>query len=452
MTAKREDFWALALGLAAVASKPLRARRRFAAPPARDLQPGISVVIPSREGRHLLEAMLGGVEADLAASGLDGEIIVVDNGSRDGTTEFLRQSHPRVRVEEHAEPLAFARAANRGASLARYRRLCLLNNDMEVSPGFFAALDRAFAEDPALFCASAQIFFPAGARREETGKTALRRAEFLTPDDYPVFCDEPLEGEDSSPVLYGSGGCSLYDLEKFHALGGFDEFYQPAYVEDLDLGYRAWLRGWPSVYVARARVLHRHRATSSRYYSDADLARLLEINFARFLLRAVQSPAVFRRYYPHTLARLRRCRPGDLPLLTVARLVFAAAQREPVVGHLSEPEILALTGGGVRVFPGRGATRERRVLVSAGSCRTIMSAGSRRPCDSQLTELASGAAIHYLAYCRPRSLPEPGLLDLARAVILVDGPAGEVAYRAAQKEAQRRYSIEESVVIEKGGE
>lgn len=86
--------------------------------------------------------MLGGVEADLAASGLDGEIIVVDNGSRDGTTEFLRQSHPRVRVEEHAEALSFARAANCGASLARYRRLCLLNNDMEVSPGFFATRPR----------------------------------------------------------------------------------------------------------------------------------------------------------------------------------------------------------------------------------------------------------------------------------------------------------------------
>jgi GT2 family glycosyltransferase len=443
LTAKREDLWALALGLAAVACKPLRARRSFAAPPDRNLQPGVSVVIPSREGRHLLEAMLGGVEVELARSGLEGEIIVVDNGSSDGTAEFLRRSHPRVRFDEHREALSFARAANCGASLARCWRLCLLNNDMEVSPGFFAALDRSFAEDPALFCASAQIFFPPGARREETGKTALRRAEFLTSDDYAVFCDEPLEGEDSSPVLYGSGGCSLYELEKFRALGGFDEFYEPAYVEDLDLGYRAWLRGWPSVYAAGARVLHRHRATSSRFYTAGDLSRLLEINYARFPLRAVQSPAVFRSYYPHALARLRRFAPDQLPLLAKPRQVFAAAQGEPVAGHLSEPEVLALTGGGVRVFPGRGAARGHRVLVSAGS---------RRPPDSQLAQLGSGAAIYYLAYCRPRSLPEPRLLDLSRSVILVDGPAGDVAYRAAQKEAHRRYSIEQSVVIEKGGE
>ena len=88
-------------------------------------------------------------------------------------------------------------------------------------------------------------------------------------------------------MLYGSGGCSLYDAAKLRALGNVDEVYEPAYVEDLDLGYRAWQRGWPSVYVAGAVVEHRHRATTSRYYTEAQLARILEINYLRFVARAV---------------------------------------------------------------------------------------------------------------------------------------------------------------------
>ena len=52
--------------------------------------------------------------------------------------------------------------------------------------------------------------------------------------DFPLRCDEPFEGEDQTYVLYGSGGCTLYDARKLQALGGFCEVYEPAYVEDLD--------------------------------------------------------------------------------------------------------------------------------------------------------------------------------------------------------------------------
>ena len=62
-------------------------------------------------------------------------------------------------------------------------------------------------------------------------------------------------------------------LPNSRALGNVDEIYEPAYVEDLDLGYRAWQRGWPSVYVAGAVVEHRHRATTSRYYTEAAVGR-----------------------------------------------------------------------------------------------------------------------------------------------------------------------------------
>ena len=119
---------------------------------------------------------------------------------------------------------------------------------MLLGEGFFAPLVDAFEKVPDLFCATAQIFFPEGERRQETGKAVMPPpARNL---DFPVRCDVPAEGEDLSWVLYGSGGCSLYDAGKLRALGGFDEIFRPAYVEDLDLGFRGWQRGWPSVFVA----------------------------------------------------------------------------------------------------------------------------------------------------------------------------------------------------------
>ena len=180
------------------------------------MEPGISVVIPSRNGKELLAAQLPGILRDLPAAA---EVLVVDNGSDDGTAAWLQASFPQVRIEVSRQPLSFARAANHGLAAARYARLCLLNNDMLIDPGFFRALDHAFTRVPGLFCATAQIRFPPGARREETGKAVMAQDH---PDDFPLRCDEPLAGEDLTWVLYGSGGCSLYDAARLRALGGVD--------------------------------------------------------------------------------------------------------------------------------------------------------------------------------------------------------------------------------------
>ncbi|MFY9727493.1 MAG: glycosyltransferase [Bryobacteraceae bacterium] len=324
--------------------------------------PGISVVIPSRNGKELLEAQLDGVAADLA--GVPGEIVVIDNGSSDGTGEWLCSQWPQVVSEVSPEPLSFSSAVNRGIGRARFSHVCLLNNDMRIESGFFAALLVAFQTVPDLFCATAQIRFPPGARREETGKAVMAQA---APEDFPIRCDEPLAGEDGTWVLYGSGGCSAYDAAKLRALGGVDEAYGPAYVEDLDLGYRAWLRGWPSVYVAGAMAEHRHRATTSRYYTEAQLATMLETNYLKFLARAVASPGVFRRLWRQALDRLRMRAASD----PAARAALESAARIALAGgpaHASasrEESLLALTDGSIACFPGRKASGKSPALVTA---------------------------------------------------------------------------------------
>ena len=175
--------------------------------------------------------------------------------------------------------------------------------------------------------------------------------------EFPVRCDIPLEGEDHSYVLYGSGGCSLYDAAKLEALGGFDEVYQPAYVEDLDLGVRAWVRGWPSVYCAGARVLHEHRATTSRYFSAEDLDRALEINYVQFLARAVGDPETFSRLWQHNVLRLKA--------LEKEAGLSAAAHQIAVPVPTGDMRFLDLVNGEVAVFPGRAASGKPVVLVAS---------------------------------------------------------------------------------------
>ena len=344
----------------------LRGHDRTTAPlPAQPAEPGISVIIPSRNGKHLLAAQLPAILADLPAAG---EVLVVDNGSDDNTALWLQTAYPQVRIEVSGAPLSFARAANRGLAAARYSHVCLLNNDMLIDPGFFQALERAFDRAPRLFCATAQIRFPSGVRREETGKAVMARSD---PGDFPLRCDEPLPGEDLTWVLYGSGGCSLYDAALLRDLGGLDTIYEPAYVEDLDLGFRAWQRGWPSVYVAGAGVEHRHRATTSRYYTPQQLDAILEVNYLKFLARAVSSPRVFRRLWTEALERLRM-RAGHDPaalnaLQNAAMIALAGGPAAPT--ELSEELIFGLTNGTVFVFPGHAPLGRPRVLVASTTAR-----------------------------------------------------------------------------------
>jgi len=326
---------------------------------------GVSVVIPSRNGKDLLERVLPEVVRQVSEG--EGEVIVVDNGSSDGSDEFLRAAYPQVVIHQ-CDPLSFASAVNAGIRLARYSHVCLLNNDMLIEPGFLAALAGAFEKVPDLFSATAQIFFPEGQRREETGKAVMPRAADRKPDDFPVRCDLPFPGEDLSYVLYGSGGCSLYDARKLSALGGMDEVYQPAYVEDLDLGFRAWRQGWPSVFVAGARVEHRHRATTSRYFSPEYLDQVLELNYLRFLVRSIAEPALFRRLWNEAIARLNllaaRQKPNPAAAAVLAIAWRALVWRTPAPrAQIPESEILALTSGDVVVTPGRPASSRPRLMI-----------------------------------------------------------------------------------------
>ena len=376
------------------------------------LPAGLSVVIPTRNGLDLLQRLWPTLLLPPGAA----EIILVDNGSTDGTATAF----PNAQVIFSKEPLSFAAAVNRGIAAARYSHVCLLNNDMVLEPGFFSALRRAFDQVPNLFGATAQIFFPADKRREETGK-AMYFPEAV--DHLPLRCVDPLEGEDLTWVLYGSGGCTLYDTGKLRALGGFNETFTPAYVEDLDVGYRGWLQGWPSVFVAGAKVEHRHRSTTAKVFTPFELACAVERNYLRFVLTATGEhfPSLWHgalRQLNHQAARQEPVKSAELVLGEAWRM--ALTKRTQQATQVEEREILALNSGTVAVFPGLVQDETKpTVIVATPYLPFPLSHGGAVRMFNLMREAAKTNRQVLLAFVEELAPPPAELLAICAEVVLV---------------------------------
>lgn len=259
-----------------------------------------SIVIPSWNGRELLERCLPSVVEAVRSDGEDHEIIVVDNHSTDGSVPFIRANFPQVKVLELDRNRGFAGGCNAGAKASQNEIVVFLNNDMIVERDFLRPLLDGF-EDEAVFAVSSQIhFWDAEKRREETGQTR----GFLKLGFLQVVHDEPAGAARTRPVLYAGGGSSAFDKAKFLALGGFDELYQPFYWEDTDISYRAWKRGWKVLYEPRSVVHHKHRGTIGKIYDESFTHQAINKNHLLFMWRNFTDPSLLLLHPFALLGRL----------------------------------------------------------------------------------------------------------------------------------------------------
>jgi len=236
-----------------------------------------SVVIPNWNGRDLLEKYLPSVIAALSDSPQN-EIIVVDNGSEDDSARFVRDHFPQVRVLALEHNLGFGGGSNAGFQAARNDIVVLLNSDMRVERNFLRPLLDGF-DDPKTFAVSCQIYFSDPDKpREESGLTegwwsqgSLRVRHRIEPEIRQLY-----------PCFYGGGGSCAFDRKKFLELGGFDDLLKPFYLEDTDLGYLAWKRGWKVLYQPASVVYHEHRGTIGKRFSETYIQSVLKKNFLLF--------------------------------------------------------------------------------------------------------------------------------------------------------------------------
>jgi GT2 family glycosyltransferase len=215
-----------------------------------------TVVIPTWNGRHLLEDCLTALRAQTLQPA---EIIVVDDGSTDDTAQHLAGRHPYVRVIKHDGNRGFAAAVNSGIRAATGSLIVLLNNDATPEPGWLRELTHAAAETPErVAMLTSKILRADDGRIDTTG-------DFLTVHGVPWSrgAGESDAGQyDNATDVFGAcAGATAYRRELFSDVGLFDEGYF-AYYEDVDLSARARRRGWEARYVPSAVVHHRVHATS----------------------------------------------------------------------------------------------------------------------------------------------------------------------------------------------
>ncbi len=245
-----------------------------------------TVVIPNWNGRDLLAKYLPSIVEALAANPRN-EILVVDNASTDGSTEFLRTQFPHVRVLALDRNYGFGGGSNRGFAAAANDIVVLLNSDMRVAPDFLQPLLDGFTS-PDVFAVSCQIFFSDPQKpREETGLTecwwhrGMLRARHRA--------DEKVQS--LWPCFYGGGGSCAFDRRKFLELGGFDELLRPFYMEDSDVGLMAWRRGWRILYQPHSHVWHEHRGTIGKKFSRAYIDGVIGKNAILYAWKNAHSPA-----------------------------------------------------------------------------------------------------------------------------------------------------------------
>ncbi|MGE3818544.1 MAG: glycosyltransferase family 2 protein [Isosphaeraceae bacterium] len=216
------------------------------------IRPTCSVVIPSYNGRALLESCLASVDRHRPRS-VPIEVIVSDDGSTDGTPSWLAQRHPWVRLVQSPNNGGFCAAANAGIAAATGEFIQLLNNDTEVTPGWVEAGLRPF-EDPTVGSVAPLVLV-----RSDPGRVDSAG------DDYAFFGWPSKRGHGepaaswlarpSQRVFGASGSSAFYRASALRRVGGFDPAFG-SYYEDVDLAFRLRWAGYTCVFTPASRILH----------------------------------------------------------------------------------------------------------------------------------------------------------------------------------------------------
>ncbi len=220
-----------------------------------------TVIIPNYNGLHFLKPCLKALDSQ---TDKDFEVCVVDNGSDDGSTEFLEKEYPSVRMIAFSENTGFCKAVNAGVKASETPYVILLNNDTVPDKDFVRELIKGLDDNADVFsCASCMltkqdetILDGAGDLYSALG-WAFARGKDKKAADY----------EKQADIFSACAGAAIYRTEVFKSLGMLDEQHF-AYLEDMDLGWRARLHGWRSIYIPSAKVVHLGSGTTGSRHND----------------------------------------------------------------------------------------------------------------------------------------------------------------------------------------
>lgn len=224
--------------------------------------PSVSVIVINFNGRQHLDACF----RSLVQQNYGGpvEIIMVDNGSKDDSLDFMRANYPQVKLILNSRNTGFAPAVNLAAAEATGDYLAMINNDAYAAPDWLSELVRVAEarKGEGVACVATRVLDWHGKTIDFT-MGVMNFHGFGAQQFFQVPADRIAVGEE--PILFANGGAMLVDRRVFHEIGGFDEDYF-AYFEDVDLGWRLWVCGYKVVLNPKAVAYHRHHSTASTMF------------------------------------------------------------------------------------------------------------------------------------------------------------------------------------------
>lgn len=303
----------------------------------------VAVVIPSYNGRELLARNLPGVVAAARRAGAD--VTVADDCSDDGTSRWLQESHPEVKALPSSSRLGFARNCNRAFAASDADVIVLLNSDVEVEADFIAPLVGHFGSREDLFAVAPSVISEGQGGLDEAVNFFTFRQGLLDAA-FPCLAGAPAPSH-PTPIGFGVGAAVALHRGKLLQLSGFDTVYAPYYCEDADLGYRAWRRGWATLYEPRGRVRHQYQGTIGATSSRAQVRSTLFRNKLILTWRNLRDRDLWVRHLlwiprlPVSHLRHRRWPELRGTLAAYAQAPRILGGRSTTTGGLKDREILS---------------------------------------------------------------------------------------------------------------
>ena len=250
----------------------------------------------------------------------DWEILVVDNGSTDGSAEYVRDHYPHVRLVCNEKNLGFAAGSNRGLRAATGDVLVLLNQDTAVRPGWLQALVDALAENPGCGVVGAKALYPDG-RIQHAGGFVTSRGEA---SHHGYREQDSGQFDEQREVDFVTGAALAISRAALERIGELDEGFQKAYYEDVDWCYRAREVGYRILCVPKAILVHKERSAGAADSHDGMYR--YHRNRLRFVLKHWPAEALREEFLPLEQAWLEGLAAGG------ERLV--AAMHHAYLDHL----------------------------------------------------------------------------------------------------------------------
>lgn len=232
----------------------------------------LSIIYINYNTRGLLKQSLKHLY--LMKPALDFEIIVVDNGSKDGSAKMVHDFFPRVKLIEPGKNLGYSRGANAGFSAASGNYIAIFNPDIFISPGSLEAMVNYLDANPESALVGPKLTNPDGSLQHSCYRypkfyTPLLRRSFLGSTffgkkELARYMMSDYDHEEVRGVNWLLGGAIMGRADVLKKIGFFDERFF-LYFEDTDLGRRLNGAGYKVVYLPSAKMVHLHRRESADY-------------------------------------------------------------------------------------------------------------------------------------------------------------------------------------------